>query len=105
VSVSPSRGVGNGSLKTDAAGYRIAYRRARGKGAAELNHKPIKVMRLSASNPRLAGRTRGVRIISWLLAKDIEVRGKSLQLRKTYQDIQEEEKRREGNGKTTLANM
>jgi len=43
-------GVGNGSLKVDdaAKGYTGA---SNGKGAAVLNHKPTKVLRLSMSNP------------------------------------------------------
>ena len=49
---------------------------AKGKGAAVLNHKPIKVLRLS--------QTCRVCIRSWLLAKDSEVRRKYLQLWRTY---------------------
>jgi len=47
--VSTSWGVGDCSLKVDdAAGV---YWRVKGKGAAVLNHKPTKVLRLSMNNP------------------------------------------------------
>jgi len=44
-------GVGNDSLKVDNAdkGY-TSRQQAKGKGAAVLNHKPTKVLRLSVNN-------------------------------------------------------
>ena len=50
-----------------------------------LNHIPIKVLRLSTSNP-VASRKSDTRVCirSWLLAKDSEVTGKPLQLGRFY---------------------
>jgi len=62
-----------------------ADRWAKGKGAAVLNHKPAKVLRRSTTKP-VASRKPDTRSLhySCLLAKDSEVRGKSLQLGRTY---------------------
>jgi len=69
-----------------------------------LNHKPIKVLRLSTSN--LAAFCRpGTRSLHQKLAAGYwtgEIRGKPLQLGKSYyreKDTQEDKNRREGNRK------
>jgi len=52
---------------------------------AVLNHKPVKVLQLSTSNPVVSHRPASrVCIRSSLLAKDSEVRGKPLQLGRSY---------------------
>ena len=70
-------------LKVDDA-HRV-YWSAKGKGAAVLNHKPIKVLRLSTSNPVVSRKPDTQSLHQKLAAgKDSEVRGKPLQLGRTY---------------------
>ena len=76
--------MGNGSLKVDDA-YKGYMGGPNEKEAAVLSHKPIRVLRLSTSNP-VASRKLDTRSLHQKLAaaKDSEVRGKPLQLRRTY---------------------
>jgi len=79
-------GVGNGSLMVDM--QTKVYRRAKGKGVAVLNHKLTKVLRLSTSNPVASRKpdtqSQHQKLAAGVLVNDNEVKGKPLQLGRTY---------------------